>query len=153
MLLKDQSSNRLKRFLTTWFINTCAVLAAVYIVPGLQFKDQRPWIPLVAALVLGILNAMVRPLLMFFALPLLIVTLGLFTLVINALVLYLVGLILGSYFHVDSFGSAFLGAIIISLVSLVLNVITGNRSHKQPTSQRPPRRKPPANGKGPVIDV
>jgi uncharacterized membrane protein YvlD (DUF360 family) len=90
---------------------------------------------------------------MFFALPLLLVTLGLFTLVINALVLYLVGLILGSHFHVDSFGSAFLGAMIISLVSLVLNVVTGNRSPKRPNEPRKPAPRPPGGSNGPVIDI
>ncbi len=143
----------MKRFLTTWLINTCAVLVAVYTVPGLKFKDDSLWTPFVAALVLGILNAIIRPILMFFALPLLLVTLGLFTLVINALVLYLVGLILGSHFHVESFGSAFLGAMIISLVSLVLNVVTGNRSPKRPNEPRKPAPRPPAGGDGPVIDI
>lgn len=121
--------------------------------PGLRFKDESLWTPLVAALVLGILNAIIRPMLMFFALPLLIVTLGLFTLVINAAVLYLVGLILGSHFSVDSFGSAFLGAIIISVVSLVLNVVTGNRNKREVSVQRKPAPKPRDDGKGPVIDI
>ena len=83
----------------------------------------------VLALLLGILNAFIRPIVMFLALPLLFVTLGLFMLVINAGMLYLVGLILGSHFEVHGFGAAFLGALIISVISTVLNVLTGtNRS-------------------------
>ena len=80
---------------------------------------------IIASLLLGILNAFVRPILMLLALPLLIFTLGLFTLVINALLLYFVGVLMGPYFQVDSFGFAFLGALIISIVSIALNVLTG----------------------------
>src|ERR1051325_1157350 len=111
----------LKKFLQSWAINTLAVLVAVYIVPGIRFKDNSLWTPFVTSLVLGILNAFIRPILMFFALPLLIFTLGLFTLVINAMLLYLVSWLLNRYFAVDNFWSAFLGALIISLVSLILN--------------------------------
>ena len=140
----------MKNFLKRWVVNTLAVLVAVYIVPGIHFKDQSYWTPFVVALVLGVLNVIVRPILMYLALPLLIVTLGLFTLVINALLLYLVSYLLGSHFQVDSFWSAFWGALIISLVSGVLNVITGvNRSRVQVVHGRP---RPNDNG-GPVIDV
>ena len=79
-----------------------------------------------ASLALGILNAFVRPVLMLLALPFLIVTLGLFTWVINALLLYLVGILMAPNFQVDSFLFAFLGALIISIVSAVLNIATGN---------------------------
>ena len=75
----------MKKFLQSWAINTLAVLVAVYMVPGIHFKDDSLWTPFVTSLVLGILNAFIRPVLMFLALPLLIFTLGLFTLVINAL--------------------------------------------------------------------
>jgi putative membrane protein len=142
-----------KKFLQSWVINTLAVLAAVYIVPGIRFKDDSLWTPFVTSLVLGILNAFIRPVLMLLALPLLIFTLGLFTLVINALLLYFVSFLLGRYFAVDSFGAAFLGALTISIVSMFLNLITGaNRSHVR--IER--RRRPPdsdRHGGGPVIDV
>jgi putative membrane protein len=91
------------------------------------------------ALVLGILNAFIRPVIMFLALPLLLVTLGLFMLVINASLLYLVGLILGDHFEVHGFGAAVLGALIISIVSTILNVLTGtNRAVVK--VQRPRKR-------------
>jgi len=152
MLLKIDA--RLQKFLTSWLINTVSVLVAVYIVPGLHFKNDNLWTPFVTALVLGILNAFIRPILMFFALPILIVTLGLFTLVINALVLELVGLLLGQYFQVDGFGSALLGAIIISIVSLFLNSMTGNSQSKGRTERKPRgTRSGPPSGSGPVIDV
>ena len=134
-------------------INTLAVLAAVYIVPGIRFRDDSLWTPFVTSLVLGILNAFIRPILMFLTLPLLIFTLGLFTLVINALLLFFVSLLLGRYFVVDNFGAAFLGALVISIVSLVLNFITATNRARVRVERR---RRPPDSdrgGNGPVIDV
>ncbi len=79
---------------------------------------------------------------MLLALPLLIFTLGLFTLVINALLLYFVGVLMGPYFQVDSFGFAFLGALIISIVSIALNVLTGGRAASPSTAGRRPPKNP-----------
>jgi putative membrane protein len=136
------------RFLQSWAINTLAVLIAAMILHGhIRYGNSGDLI--IASLLLGILHAFVRPILMLRALPLLIFTLGLFTLVINALVLYFVGVLMGPYFQVDSFGFAFLGAIIISVVSIALNVLTGNA---RVTVQRRPPKNPPG-GDGPVIDV
>ena len=88
-------TKKILRFSQAWLINTLAVLVAVYIVPGIHFsKDSGLLAPFIASLVLGILNAFIRPILMLLALPLLIFTLGLFTLVINALLLYFVGVLL-----------------------------------------------------------
>lgn len=145
-----QMNAGLKRFLQSWAINTLAVLVAVYIVPGIRFRDNSILTPFITSLVLGILNAFFRPILMFFALPLLIFTLGLFTLVINALLLYLVGLLLGHYFEVDNFWAAFLGALVISIVSVFLNILTGTGSSSVRVERR--RQKPPDDN-GPVIDV
>src|ERR1017187_9292691 len=109
-------TRRLLRFLQSWLINTLAVLVAVNIVPGIGFGQGGSYLaPFLASLVLGILNAFIRPVLMLLALPLLIFTLGLFTLVINALLLRTVGWLLAPQFQVDSFGAAFLGALIISI--------------------------------------
>jgi putative membrane protein len=142
----------MRAFLKSWAINTLAVLVAVYMVPGIRFKDDSLWTPFVTSLVLGILNAFIRPILMLLALPLLIFTLGLFTLVINALLLYFVSFLLGNYFAVDSFGAAFLGALVISIVSLLLNLITGSNRARVRFQHR---RRPPdsGGGGGPVIDV
>src|SRR3982751_1951122 len=71
----------IKKFIQSWLINTLAVLVAVYIVPGIRLRDNNLWTPFIVSLVLGILNAFIRPVMMFLALPLLIFTLGLFTLV------------------------------------------------------------------------
>jgi putative membrane protein len=141
------------RFLQSWIINTAAVLVAAVILQHHISYNGKLTNLLIASLLLGILNSFVRPILMLIALPLLIFTLGLFMLVINALLLYLVGFLMKPYFYVDSFGYAFLGALIISLVSLALNALTGNarvsiQRHRPPG---PPR--PPGGGSGPVIDV
>ena len=110
---------------------------------------------MLASLLLGVLNAVVRPLVMLFALQLLILTLGLFMLVINAAMLMLVGQIVHG-FDVPNFGSAVLGSIVISVVGIVLNTLTGSgksRIHVRRfgRSQRPPDRG--GDGGGPVIDV
>ncbi len=140
----------MKTFLKRWVVNTLAVLVAVYVVPGIHFTDQSFWTPFVVALVLGILNVILRPILMFLALPLLIVTFGLFTLVINAGLLYLVSYLLGNHFHVDSFWAAFWGALVISVVSGILNVLTGTNRGRVRVVRRHGQSD---DGHGPVIDV
>jgi putative membrane protein len=151
----DSDLKSFKKFLQSWIINTLAVLVAVYIVKGLRFKDDSLWTPFVTSLVLGILNTFLRPLIMLLALPLLVFTLGLFMLVINALLLWLVGWLLGDYFQVDNFWSALLGAVIISIVSLILNSLTGSgqsRVQFKRYSGRP-RSDSDHPDDGPVIDV
>jgi putative membrane protein len=140
-----------KKFLQSWLINTLAVLTAVYLVKGIHYETLLDLV--VASLVLGIINAVFRPFLLFLALPLLIFTLGLFTLVINALVLYFVGNLLSPHFRVDHFSSAFWGALVCSIVSVVLNTITGSgKARIRVERHRPPPAKGPG-GAGPVIDV
>ena len=146
-------TRRLLRFLQSWIINTFAVLVAAIILQG-HIAYKSPTDLIVAALLLGILNAFVRPILMLLALPLLIFTLGLFTLVINALLLYFVGVLMGPHFQVDSFGFAFLGALIISVVSIALNVLTGGaRFTVQHRRQPPPKKSGGDDDDKPVIDV
>ena len=141
---------RLLQFLGNWAINTIAVWVAVALLHGHIKVDSRSNL-LLAALLLGLLNAFVRPILMFLALPLLIFTLGLFTLVINALLLYFVGFLLAPHFQVDSFRYAFLGALIIGVVSIALNALTGNARFtiRRGPPPPPPGRKPDND----VIDV
>lgn len=141
---------RLLHFLGNWAINTLAVAVAAIILHN-HIHYQSPVYLLLASLLLGILNAFVRPILMFLALPLLIVTLGLFTWVINALLLYLVGYLMAPYFEVDKFLYAFLGALIISIVSIALNVLTGNA--RLTVRRRPPPSPPDKKSDDDVIDV
>lgn len=151
----QRGTKKILRFLESWLINTLAVFVAVIILHG-HIRYQKPTDLIIASLLLGILNAFVRPILLFFALPLLIFTLGLFTFVINALLLYFVGVLMSPpfwsipHFKVDSFGFAFLGALIISFVSVVLHILTGRA---RVTVQRPPLPSPKSDDDGPVIDV
>ena len=143
---------KLKVFIQRWVISTLAVLVATYVVPGIKYGDWRDL--LVATLVLGLLNSFLRPLLMLLSLPLLIFTLGLFTIVINAVLLLLVSVLLGAdNFRVDGFWSAFWGALVISVVSLLLNSITGSGSARVSVRRtKPPGARDDDKG-GPVIDV
>src|SRR5262249_39742996 len=145
---------RLKRFLQQWVINTLAVLVATYVVPGVHY---RGWLDLlVATFVLGLLNTFLRPLLVLLSLPLVVVTLGLFTLVINALLLLFVSWLLRPAFHVENFGYALLAALIISLISIVLNSFTATRQARIEVRgvRRPLQgQKPGGDDDGPVIDV
>jgi putative membrane protein len=146
-------SKKIFRFLGNWAINTLAVAVAAMILHGHISYGDKPGNLLIASFLLGLLNAFIRPILMLIALPFLIFTLGLFTLVINAVMLYFVGWLLAPYFQVDSFRFAFVGALIISIVSVALNVLTGNA--RVSVQRRKPPGPPPAGGggSGPVIDV
>ncbi len=140
----------LKQFLQRWLITTVAVMVAANVIPGIEY-DGLPSL-LVASLLLGVFNAVLRPLLLLLSFPLIVLTLGLFSLVINALLLYFVGQLVKP-FHVDNFWAAFLGALVISLVTLVLNTVT--RSGHTRIEFSGPRRHPGRDdpGDGPVIDV
>jgi putative membrane protein len=141
-----------KKFLFSWIINTLAVLVAVYVVKGIGY--DKPLDLIMAALALGIFNAFLRPILMFVALPLLVVTFGLFYFVINALLLYLVGYLMRPYYRVHTFWDAFWGGLVISLVSTALHILTGTgKSSIRIERRRPPPGQGPDGGKGPIIDV
>ena len=113
---------RMKEFLIRWGCTTVAVAVAVRLT-GMQAEGLGSL--LAVALVLGIINAFVRPVLLILSLPFILVTLGFFILVLNALLLWLAGTIAPG-FHVDGFWNAFFGAIIVSLVSWVLSAFFRN---------------------------
>jgi putative membrane protein len=138
-------------FLKRWLITTVAVWLAACIVPGIYSTTSGLFM---AALLLGLLNAFVRPVMVILSLPLVVFTLGLFMLVINALLLWSVGSVLRG-FRVDGFGASFWGSLIISLTSLVLNSLTKSGSTRvEFRAGKPPGRHPPDDdGGGPVIDV
>jgi len=114
----------MNKFLIRLLINAVALYAAVAVVPGILPVQGTSWISYLGlALIFGLLNALVRPLLKFLTCPLIILTLGLFTLVINTLLFWLTGLIglnFGIGFTVDGFWPAFWGGLIVSIVSVVL---------------------------------
>jgi putative membrane protein len=150
-------SNKPVRFVVSWINNTVAVMVMVILLHNhITYGDKLQNLLLIS-LLLGILNAFVRPILMFIALPFVILTLGLFTFVINALVLSLLTELL-PFFHITSDGHfsflyAFVGALIIWIISGLLNALTGNTrvSVYRPSPPNPPKK--PGDGDGPVIDV
>ncbi len=101
-----------------WILNAVALLVVAYILPGISVASFGS--ALIAALVLGLLNTLVKPLLVILTLPITIVTLGLFLLVLNALVFWLAGSILKG-FQVNGFWWAVIGALVYSLVSGLLS--------------------------------
>lgn len=155
----DVMTPGLRDFLKRWVTTTVGVLVSAHIVPGIGY-DKENWLGLVlATLVLGILNALIRPILVLLSLPLVIITLGLFTVVINAMLLFFVGWLFKDSFEVLTFGAALLGALVISVVSGFLNFLTGTHrirlvTHHTATREgRPGKGRRNGDGEGPVIDV
>ena len=109
----------INRFLLRWLFNGIALYLATRVVPGLSAPDTLGVI--IAALVLGLLNASIRWLLLILTLPINILTLGLFTLVVNAVMLYLVAAIVPGSLQIASFWTAFWGALLIAIISTILN--------------------------------
>ena len=104
--------------LLVWLINAFAVYVTASLLGGIYIKNF--WAAIIVALVLGLINAIVKPVLVFFSIPFIIVTLGLFLLIINALMLLLAATLVDG-FTVSSFGWAVLGSLVISLVSWMLS--------------------------------
>ena len=117
------------RLLLRWLISAAAVAAAAYLLPGIRLEGGFADL-LVVALVLGLVNALVRPVLRMLACGLIVLTLGLFLLVINAALLLLAAWLArsaGIGFYVDGLETALLGSVVISLVSFVLSVLLPDR--------------------------
>jgi putative membrane protein len=108
----------MKEFLLRWFVTTLAVLGATWLIPGLSYDTTGTLLG--AALLLGIINALVRPVLLLLSLPFIIVTMGFFILVINALLILFVSKVIPG-FHVAGFWTALFAGIIIGLFSWVLS--------------------------------
>ena len=110
------------RFLLTWLVTAIALLITAHIVSGFAVKSFTA--ALIAAIVLGLVNAIVRPIFVFLTLPLTIVTLGLFLLVVNAIMLLLVSYVTPG-FVITSFISALLGSIVLTIVASILDFVAG----------------------------
>jgi putative membrane protein len=108
------------RLLVVWLINTVALIAVAYLMPSVTISSAGA--ALVAALVLGLVNTVIRPLLVILTLPVTVLTLGLFIFVINGLLFWAVGSLVPG-FHVAGFWSGVLGAIVFSLVSWLLSAL------------------------------
>lgn len=108
-----------------WILFSVSIMIVSWIIPGIHVNGIIA--ALIVSIVLGIINALIRPFVMFLSLPINILTLGLFTLVINAGMLMLAGLITPG-FTVDGFWSAFFGSIILSLLGIGINRISPSTS-------------------------
>ena len=106
------------RLILTWLLGACALLVVAYLHPGVQVQSFTS--ALIAAAVIGLFNAVLRPILVVLTLPVTVVTLGLFLFVINALLFWAAAGVLGG-FHVAGFFAALIGSLIYSVLMLVAN--------------------------------
>lgn len=122
----------MRRLLLRWGITAIAVYVAIKLVPGIHVEGSWTvyfWV----ALILGLVNAIIAPLVRFLTCPLILLSLGLFTLVINAAMFWLASIIaaeLGIGFYVADWRAAFLGALVISIICFMFNVVTGLNRHE-----------------------
>ena len=137
-------NNAFVNLLVRWLILALGVVLAERLVPGIKCDDRLTLT--VVVLLLSFLNVVLKPLLLLFTLPFIILSLGLGIWVINAILFYVVALLVDG-FHVAGFGSALLGALIVSVTNLVL-------SRFLVPPRKPPGSPPPSGGKqDDVIDI
>lgn len=123
-------------FLLRVAINALAIVLAASILPGIEVDGIVP--ALAAAVLLGLVNAFVRPVLLILTLPITLVTLGLFLLVLNGFCFWMVASLVTG-FHVAGFGSALLGALVVSVVSWVVTALISDSGKVVVITNRPPR--------------
>ncbi len=113
-------------------MNTIAIMLAVKFVPGI-FYSGKWWGILLVGLLFGLVNTFIRPLVKFFTFPLLILSLGIFTFIINAMMLSVTSWLsdqMALGFHVEGFKAAFWGALVISIVSMILGCLMPSKKEK-----------------------
>ena len=120
------------KLIIRWLVTSIALLIAAWLVPGIHVPQDSFMAFGAMAVILGLVNAFIRPVLKLLSCPLIIVTLGLFVLVINGLMLMFASYIarhwFGIGFYVDGFWSAFFGALIVSIVSVILNTLLNDET-------------------------
>jgi putative membrane protein len=118
----------MRRFLLRWMVNFFGLWTAATLVTGISYQEHVR-VLIWAALIFSIVNALIKPLIILLTLPAIVLTLGLFTFVINAAMLYLVTFFY-SKFEIHSFGAALLAVIIIWIVNWLLNDLLEPRKHE-----------------------
>ena len=117
------------KLLIRWFVTSISLVVAVWLVPGIRVEREAWTVFAGMAIILGLVNSVVRPLLTLLSCPLIILTLGFFVLVINGITLWLASAIAVRWFHVgfyvEGYWPAFLGALIVSIVSVILTALIG----------------------------
>ena len=120
-------------FIVRLLVTAASLWVAVTFVPGINYTGSWPGL-LGVALVFGIINAIIRPILYFLTCPIIVLTLGLFVLILNAFLLMLTSGVaqwLGISFHVTGFVPALIGGIVIGIVSAVLNIFVGKKKEEE----------------------
>jgi putative membrane protein len=110
----------MRTFVLRLVINALALAATAAMLPGIHIRDDRVMTLLVIALIFGLVNAILKPVVWVLSCPLIVLTLGLFALVINGILLLVTDALSGSRFEVDGFGWAILGGLLVGLISTVL---------------------------------
>src|SRR6202521_3138333 len=122
------------QLLLRWAITALSLFVAAWLVPGIRVQGEGWTVFAAMAVILGLVNAIIRPVLKLLSCPLIILTLGLFALVINGITLLLASAIAVNWFHVgfyvDGFWAAFLGALIVSIVSVVLTSLVTEETRR-----------------------
>ena len=122
-------------FLIRWIVTALAVAAAVWLVPGIDLiGGDSAWVGIaIFSLILSLINISIKPILQILSLPVTVLTLGIFYIVVNTLLLYIAAWLanglFGVGFWIEGFGSAFLASIVISIVSAIVNSIIGNEAN------------------------
>ena len=120
------------KLIIRWAVSTLALFAAEYFIPGIHVEDPEAWpIFVIMALILGLVNAIIRPFLKLLSCPLILLTLGVFVLVINGASFLLAARIAEAFgvgFYVDTYWDAVLGALIVSAISIFFNIFLKDRN-------------------------
>ena len=131
------------KLLIRWAISSLAIFVAAWLVPGISVDGGGWFIYAIMAIILGLVNAIVRPILKLLTCPLILLTLGLFVLVINGITLWLASAIARNWFdlgfYIDGFWSALLGAAIVSVITVVLSALV--REDNNDRKRREQKRK------------
>lgn len=127
---KENSMQSLRRYILQWLITSLAIFAAFSLVPGITFSGNGYEIGIIA-MIYSVINLLIRPILTLITCPMIILTLGMFTVIING-VLLLITADMAKYFGIDfqieTFFTALIGAVVISLTTFVLNLLSGENN-------------------------
>lgn len=122
------------KLIIRWIISALALFAAAYFIPGIRVEGANAWtVYAVMAVILGLVNALIRPILGFLSCPFILLTLGLFLFIVNGVSFLIAARIaegLGIGFYVDGFKAALLGALVVSVVTFFLNLFVKDKTKK-----------------------
>jgi putative membrane protein len=123
------------KLIIRWVVTAFSLFVANWALPGIRVEGKAWIVYAIMAVVLGLINAVIRPILKFLSCPLIILTLGLFVFIVNGFLLWFASYIAVKWldvgFHIDNFASAFLGALIVSIVSVILSFILREELKKE----------------------